>query len=143
MIDQRLLDITEYTGIGYQPLITYGAWRVAILNYIDELLPENIGKMQRHDNTDEIFVLLRGRCILFIGAGADRVEGVLAEDMQPLKLYNMKRGTYHTHTLDQEATVLIIEDDDTGPSNSPEIELSEEQRIQLSTLTRNLWKNSL
>jgi ureidoglycolate hydrolase len=142
VIDPLLLDIIEYTGEGYLPLIAYGAWRVAILNTIDELLPENIGKLQRHDNTDEIFVLLKGRCILFVGTGADRVEEILAEDMQPLKLYNMKRGTWHTHTLDQEAMVLIIENDDTGPANSPEIELSAEQRAQLAQLTRQVWKSN-
>lgn len=141
MIDPKLLDITEYTDIGYLPLITYGAWRVAILNYIDELLPENIGKMQCHANTDEVFVLLKGRCILFVASGTDRVGAIHAVDMQPLKLYNMKRGTWHTHTLDQEAMVLIIENDDTGPANSPEIELSADQRAQLSTLTTDLWKN--
>jgi hypothetical protein len=139
VIDRKLLDITEYTDVGYLPLIAYGAWRVAILNYIDELLPENIGKMQRHDNTDEVFVLLKGRCILFVGAGADRIEEILAEDMQPLKLYNMKRGTWHTHTLDQRATVLIIENDDTGPANSPEIELTMEQRSGLIRLTQQTW----
>jgi hypothetical protein len=71
MIDRQLLDITEYTDEGYLPLIAYGAWRVAILNYIDELLPHNIGKLQRHDNTDEIFVLLKGRCLLFVAEGLD------------------------------------------------------------------------
>ena len=52
MIDPRLLEISDYTGEGYLPLITYGTWRVAILNYSDELLPENIGKLQRHDHSD-------------------------------------------------------------------------------------------
>jgi hypothetical protein len=140
MIEPHLLDITEYSSEGYQPLIAYGAWRVAILNYIDELLPENIGRMQRHNNTDEVFVLLKGRCILFIGAGTDRVDEIYAEDMQPLKLYNMKCGAWHTHTLDQDATVLIIENDDTGPANSPEIELSAEQRARLAQLTRQVWQ---
>ena len=46
MIPETLLEIHDYNGEGYRPLIDYGAWRVAILNYIDELLPENIGKMQ-------------------------------------------------------------------------------------------------
>jgi ureidoglycolate hydrolase len=136
MIDPHFLEITDYTGAGYRPLIAYGAWRVAILNYIDELLPENIGKMQRHDNTDEVFVLLNGRCILFVAEGADRVDEIHAADMQPLKLYNIKHGTWHTHTLDQEATVLIIENDDTGPANSPEIELNAEQRTRLIQLAQ-------
>ncbi|HTP08869.1 MAG TPA: hypothetical protein VMP08_11505 [Anaerolineae bacterium] len=140
MINRQLLDITEYTDVGYLPLIRYGAWRGAILNYIDELLPQNIGKMQRHDNTDEVFVLLKGRCILFVAEGTDRVEKIHAADMQPLKLYNMKRGTWHTHTLDEQATVLIIENEDTGLDNSPEIELTIEQRTQLSMLTHAVWK---
>jgi hypothetical protein len=140
MIDPQLLDISEYTGVGYQPLIASGAWRVAILNYIDELLPENIGKLQRHDATDEIFVLLHGHCILFVAKGTDRIEEIYAEDLLPLKLYNMKRGTYHTHTLDQDAMVLIIENDATGPANSPEIEINAEQRAQLSTVTHDLWE---
>ncbi len=139
MIDQRLLEIREYRGEGYLPLIAYDAWRVAILRYIDELLPQNIGKMQRHDATDEVFVLLNGRCILFVGTGTDRVEEVLAEDMQPLKLYNIKCGAWHTHTLDQEATVLIIENDDTGPANSPEMELTAKQRARLIQLTQQTW----
>jgi hypothetical protein len=141
MNDQHLLEISDYTGEGYLPLVAYGAWRVAILNYIDELLPENIGKVQRHDNTDEVFVLLRGHCILFIGTGTDRAETVLAENMQPLRLYNVKRGTWHTHTLDESAMVLIIENDDTGPANSPELELNVEQRRQLVQLTQQLWNS--
>jgi hypothetical protein len=141
MIDPHLLEISDYTGAGYQPLIAYGAWRVAILNYIDELLPHNIGKLQRHDHTDEVFVLLKGRCILFVAEGIDRIKAIHAADMQPLKLYNMKRGTWHTHTLDQEAMVLIIENDDTGPANSPEIMLTAEQRALLVQLTRQVWNS--
>ncbi len=134
-----LLEISTYTGEGYRPLIDYGQWRVAILRYIDELLPENIGKMQRHDETDEVFVLLNGRCILFLGEGEDAVEAIHAEDMQPLKLYNVKRGAWHSHTLDEAATVLIVENCDTTLANSPEIELTADQRRQLIELTQTLW----
>ena len=69
-IPKTLLEIRSYTGEGYLPLIDFGAWRVAILRYIDELLPERLTHMQRHDETDEVFVLLAGRCILYLGEGA-------------------------------------------------------------------------
>lgn len=137
-MNPNLLEISDYTGEGYRPLIDYGQWRVAILRYIDELLPENIGKMQRHDETDEVFVLLNGRCILFLGEGEDSVEAIHAADMQPLKLYNVKRGAWHSHTLDEAAMVLIVENRDTTLANSPEIELSADQRQQLIELTRAL-----
>ncbi len=138
-MNPNLLEISDYTGEGYQPLVDYEQWRVAILRYIDELLPENIGKMQRHNETDEVFVLLSGRCILFLGEGDELVGTIHAQDMQPLKLYNVKCGAWHTHTLDEAATVLIVENCDTTSANSPEVELSAEQRRQLIELTRTLW----
>jgi hypothetical protein len=136
----NLIEISDYTGEGYRPLIDYGQWRVAILRYIDELLPQKIGKMQRHDETDEVFVLLSGRCLLFLGEGNESVGAIHAQDMQPLKLYNVKRGVWHTHTLDEAATVLIVENRDTTLANSPEIELSADQRQQLIELTHAHWQ---
>jgi hypothetical protein len=138
-IDQSLLEIKEYNGEGYVPLIDFGEWRVAVLRFIDELLPQNIDKMQRHDETDEVFVLLDGRCILFIGEGDDQVTRIHAQDMEPLKLYNIKKSCWHTHTLSEDASVLIVENMDTTLQNSPEIKLNPSQKELLVALTRKLW----
>ncbi|MEA2575595.1 MAG: hypothetical protein QOH93_2893 [Chloroflexia bacterium] len=138
-IDETLLQVAEYGGEGYLPLIDYQQWRVAILRYIDELEPQNLTKMQRHDETDEVFVLLEGRCILFLGAGEERVMEVHAQDMAPLKLYNVKRGCWHTHTLSSDATVLIVENRDTAAHNSPEIALDAGQRAKIIELTNLTW----
>lgn len=134
-----LLEIRSYDGIGYRPLIDYGAWRVAILRYIDELRVENLAAMQRHDETDEVFVLLAGRCILFMGEGGETVTAIHAQDMEPLRLYNVKQGAWHTHTLSRDATVLVIENRDTGDANSPRVVLNTAQRQELAVLTRGLW----
>jgi hypothetical protein len=138
-INESLLEIREYTGEGYSPVIDYSAWRVAILNYHDELLPHHITAMQRHDETDEVFVLLRGRCILFIGAGDETVHSIYAQDMEPLKLYNVKKSAWHTHTLSQDAMVLIVENRDTTAQNSPTWPLDDAQRKKLVDLSRALW----
>jgi ureidoglycolate hydrolase len=123
-IDPSLIEISEYTGEGYRPLVDYGEWRVAILRYTDDLRPENIKMFERHNETDEVFVLLEGQCILFV---TDDEGGVHAVDMQPHKLYNMKKGVYHSHTLSEDASVLIVENRDTGEKNSERILLSEAQ----------------
>ncbi len=136
----NLLDIQSYTGEGYQPLVDYQAWRVAILRYNDELRVENIDNMQRHNETDEVFVLLQGQCILFVGAGDAQVTEIYAEDLAPCKLYNVKRGVWHHHTLGADATVLVIENRDTTYDNSPRTPLSAAQRAQLVELTNQLWK---
>jgi hypothetical protein len=140
-IPETLLEIREYIGIGYKPLIDYGAWRVAVLRYIDELRPADLAKMQRHHETDEVFCLLSGRCILFLGEGGERVSSVDAQDMEPLKLYNVKKLCWHTHTLSADATVLIVENRDTAASNSSETTLDESQRKRLIELTNQLWKS--
>jgi hypothetical protein len=138
-ISESLLEVRSYSGEGYRPLVDYGQWRVAVLRYHPELEPDAIGTMQRHDQTDEVFVLLAGRCILFLGEGQAQVESLHAQDMEPLKIYNVKRSAWHTHTLSHDAAVLIVENVDTTIDNSPTVSLSSAQRAELVQLTKRLW----
>jgi hypothetical protein len=138
-VNEKLLEIRDYNGPGYFPVVDYGAWRVAVLNYSDDLLPENLTQMQRHNETDEVFVLLRGRCILFIGEGDESVTSVHAEDMSLFKIYNVKKAAWHTHTLSKDAMVLIVENRDTTYDNSPFCPLTGIQQEELLHLCRKLW----
>ena len=137
-ISEYLLEVSKYEGAGYRPLIDYDRWRVAVLRFCDDLMPERIERMQRHNETDEVFVLLEGRCILFLGEGSDAVTSIAAVDMEPLKLYNVKRGAWHSHTLSRDASVLIVENRDTTVENSPKVALNEEQRRRIITLANEL-----
>ena len=73
-------------------MIDCNEWRVAVLNHSEKLEIENIEIFERHNETDEVFILLSGRCILFIGEGDDEIGEIFAEDMQPLKIYNVKKA---------------------------------------------------
>ncbi|WP_029501699.1 hypothetical protein [Lachnoclostridium phytofermentans] len=125
------IEVVSYEEEGYQPLIDYGSWRVAILNYCDELLIEQIGKMQKHNKTDEVFVLLEGECTLFTGGMGDSLEEIDVIFMEPNRIYNIKKGVWHTHTLNQKGKVLIVENQDTSDENSPTILLNLEQKGKL------------
>jgi len=138
-IAKNLMEVSQYTGEGYMPLVDFNTWRVAMLNYIDELLPECLDSMQRHDETDEVFVLLQGHCILFLACGDEMLDEVYAEDLQPLKFYNVKKGCWHTHTLSKDAAVLIVENRNTSDENSPKVNLSPAQMRQLVSLAHQLW----
>lgn len=139
-IPGHLLEIRSHEGVGYKPLVDYDQWRVAILRLYDDLLPERIAAMQRHNETDEVFVLLGGRCILFIGEGRDEVASIAAVDLKPGKLYNVKRGVWHSHTLSPDASVLVVENRDTTVQNSPKIPLHDDQRRRIVDLARELWR---
>lgn len=140
MIDHHLLEILQYTGAGYRPVIDYESWRVAVLNFIDELLPQNITRMQKHRESDEVFVLLRGQCLLYIGEGEgdgkEAITCIKAQKMEPFTIYNVKKDTWHTHTLSKDAMVLIVENRDTTDQNSPQRVLTEDQRVDLIRLAR-------
>lgn len=126
-----MVEIKEYKEAGYSPIIDYEEWRVAILNEIDELYVCNISKMQKHLESDEVFVLLNGKCTLFIGDGDEEIGNISKIKLEPLKYYNVKRGTWHTHTLTENGTVLIVENKNTCDANSPEKEMNEVQRRQI------------
>jgi mannose-6-phosphate isomerase-like protein (cupin superfamily) len=155
--DIKLLEVVQYDDIGYRPLVDFNGWRVAVLNYIDELLPQNLIDMQRHDETDEVFVLLKGHCILFLGDNSEneaatgeitthsdhRPGRIHAVDMQPYKFYVVKQGSWHTHTLSHDAMLLIVENTDTTSENSPRSPLDPDQRALIVKLTNTLWNASL
>ena len=138
-MNDELLQIREHDGEGYRPLVDYQNWRVAILNFSPELLPERLTRMQRHNETDEVFVLLAGRCILFVGEGADTVTRIHAEELRPGRVYNVRRAVWHTHTLSADAQVLVVENRDTTYDNSPFTPLTEAQHRELIALTEMNW----
>ncbi|MBW6472820.1 MAG: hypothetical protein K0B14_06830 [Anaerolineaceae bacterium] len=142
MIEETLLKVDTFDGIGYQPVVDYESWRVAFLRYHPELLPENITHMQRHDETDEVFVLMEGQCILLIGEGKEEIDCIHAVDMQPFLIYNVKRGCWHSHTLSRDARVLIVENREISDNNSPKINLSQQHCEFIIKETRSLLGES-
>jgi ureidoglycolate hydrolase len=127
-MDESLLEIREYQGKGYQPLVDYEGWRVALLRFQEELEPERIDSMERHSETDEVFVLLLGQGVLIMGGCKAQVERICPQVMERGKIYNVKRNAWHTILLSRDASVLLVENKDTGEHNSETTQLSGEIR---------------
>ncbi len=106
------LDILHYTGDDYKPVVYFGDWRVAYLNYSARFDPDKIDTLERHMETDEVFVLLEGKATLLIGENAEEVP------MEKNKCYNVKKAVWHTIATSRDAHVLIVENADTADENS-------------------------
>jgi len=130
-MDENLLDIKQFDGEGFHPLIDFGAWRVAILRWETSMLPEKIEFMERHTQTDEVFVLLEGQATLILGGKHGSVEGVFPQTMENGKLYNVKRNAWHTIVLSRDASILIVEQRNTGKENTEFCILSGEFRKKI------------
>lgn len=133
-MDENLLEIKQYSGQGYHPLINFGTWRVAILRWEPSMLPEKIEYMERHTQTDEVFILLEGQAKLILGGRQGRVEGIYPQVMENGRLYNVKCNAWHTVILSRDTSILIVEERNTGEENTEYCNLSREFRKEIISL---------
>ena len=106
------VEIYGYDGDNYKTAMKYGSWRVAFLNYGDRFSDGNLWRLERHNESDEVFVLLCGKASLIIGKELYRLE------MEPHKIYNIPKGVWHHIFTEPGTSVLIVENEDTGADNS-------------------------
>ena len=104
-----LLEIHTYNGIGYQPLVFSDGWQAALLNWEPIFDLANAGEIERHNQTDEVFVLWRGRAVIFVSDG----ERLQVEEMQAGAIYNVPRGVWHNLLARRDASWIIVENRDT------------------------------
>jgi ureidoglycolate hydrolase len=130
----ELIEIKSFDGHGYQPLIQYGSWRVAILRCEEAMIPGNIEFMECHTQTDEVFVLLEGKATLILGGKGGNIEGIFPQVMEIGKVYNVKQHVWHTAILSWDASILIVENQDTGFENSEHCNLSEKQKKDIQRI---------
>ncbi len=127
----------SHEGKNYLPLVDYESWRVALLRDDVSLTPQTIAFFERHNESDEVFVLLEGACFL-LWTEEDELscEGMRAELMKPGVVYNVARGTWHSSALTDGSLVLIVENADTDDENSDETVLTAAQRARMVALAQ-------
>ena len=110
---RKALEILFHDGAGFSPLVTCPGWQVAQLNDRPDLHADTIRQVERHDATDEVFILVKGDAALVIGAeGA----GAMTWETVRMKLgltYNIPRGVWHTIMTSPGMQVMIFEKDNT------------------------------
>ena len=123
----RYLEVLENREQSFKPVTAFNGWRVAVLNYFDMVAPKSLKKVERHMETDEVFVLLSGSACLITGTDGDAPYQLTVTAMQPHKVYNVRQGVWHHIILSPVATVLIVENEDTTEKNSEYQPISAEE----------------
>ena len=119
------LEIYSSTQPGFKPLINFGSWRVALSNGPTAYQRKEIGSLSRHLETDEVFTLLMGSCLLITAGNGDAPGEITKTWMEPGVLYNVTKGTWHGNIPLPGAKVMVVENQDTGAHNSESREISE------------------
>lgn len=117
----------EYEGEGLIRVFENEKWMVGIKNWKPANDIANTNCLERHNQTDELFVLLSGKCVLLF---ANEVNGELvieAVDMEPMKVYNIPATLWHNTVTQKDTKLILVEDSSTGMANSDILDLNEAQ----------------
>jgi len=61
-----------------------------------EVVQHRITQLERHLETDEVFVLLEGGAVLFLGQCNDPIVDISCQQMKSGKLYIVKKNGWHS-----------------------------------------------
>lgn len=134
-----LIEVYEYNNSGYAKLMSYKEWRVAMLNFANELKIENIDYVEAHNMTDEVFVLLSGSCqMILMDFQDEQLKKIEIVNLEPNKIYNIPKNIHHSHVLSPNTKLLIIEQEDTSDHNSNRIYLTSEIKYEMQKKWRGM-----
>ncbi|MFC1960737.1 hypothetical protein ACFLYO_08505 [Chloroflexota bacterium] len=123
------LEIHPWQGDGYKPLVYTEGWLVAILNWEPLFDWPNVGQVERHLKTDEVFVLTKGQAVLFVVSPDGQMQ---IEEMTIGVVYNIPQGVWHSLVSTHDASWIIVENPDTADHNSEyrQLEPAEKARLE-------------
>ncbi len=107
------MEIFDYKGPDFKAVMQSGSWKIGLLKYSDRFSKHKV--MERHNKTDEVFVLLEGKATLYV-----ENDSVV---MEKSKVYNVEKGEWHHIIVSPDATVLIVENSDTSAENTDKKEI--------------------
>jgi mannose-6-phosphate isomerase-like protein (cupin superfamily) len=130
------IETFRYDENGYKTLVSFEGWRVAFMNDGPKTTIDGLSYFQKHNQSDEVFVLLEGRCVLLMAGFGDTPNEITAVDMEPNVMYNVKKGAWHTHYFAPNTKVIIVENADTDLSSTPCFDITNAQKQVIAELCK-------
>ena len=124
----------EFTGEGMHRVFENEKWTVGIKNWKPANDVTGIDCLERHNKTDELFVLVEGACTLVY---ANETENGLVFDavkMEKDKVYNVRATLWHNTITQKDTKMILIEDSNTSMENSDILNLDAAQIEKVRSL---------
>lgn len=130
------MDIRElsYEGVALNWVHTTPNWGVGIKNYKPANDIANLDNLERHNGTDELFVLLDGECCLLYAN--ETAEGLCFQKLPMVqgKVYAIPAGLWHNTITRPGVKLVLIEDCASAQSNSDILKLTPAQIAEATAL---------
>ena len=121
-----------YEGEGLTRVFENEKWMVGIKNWKPANDIANLDNVERHNITDELFILLSGHCTLLFAN--EKEDGSLAFDyveMEPMKVYNIPCTLWHNTITQHDTKLILVEDSACGSANSDVRTLTAEEIAEI------------
>jgi ureidoglycolate hydrolase len=127
----RRLETYRHAGSGYNPFLIRDGWQVAQLNWAPELAPMAMHEVERHNQTDEVFIQCRGKSVLITAHDTSDCLSFDACCMRPGVVYNIPTGVWHAIAMWPDDIVWIVEKSHTHLGDVVHRELSAQEYSDL------------
>ncbi len=117
----------SFDGEGMQRVFENEKWTVGIKNWKPANDITGIDCLERHNQTDELFVLVSGSCTLVYANETDDGYKFEAVKMEPNKVYNIPATLWHNTITCKDTKMILIEDSNTSMDNSDILSLDADQ----------------
>lgn len=110
----RLVEIGRSFEQTYKPVLGFGGWKVAMLRHCEDVDVTNFQRIERHQNTNEVFILTAGHTDLIVFDGDDVPSACYVASMEINVAYNVERSVWHQVVMAQDAHIVIFEREETS-----------------------------
>ena len=137
----NLIETYEVIEKGFHPLLIRDNWQVAKLNYLEDQNIRNIKKLDIHFNTDEVFVLLKGKAVIIGAVFENEIPVFEMELMEQNMIYNIPKNSWHNIAMEEGSEVLLVEKSNTHLSDFDHFNLDPKHITILRDKVEELLKN--
>ena len=99
-----LVEVGASFAQAYAPVLDFDGWRVAMLRHFAVVSPATFHRVERHNNTNEVFILTAGSADLILCEGNARPEAPRVIVMTRNVAYNVRKSVWHHVVLSPRPT---------------------------------------
>jgi len=135
-IPSHLLEVGESFEQRFKPVLSFEGWRVAMLRHSDATERNKFHQVERHNQTNEVFILTAGNADLIICETGDFPGEPYVFPMIPNIAYNIPQLVWHHVVMSADAHIIIFEKADTTRQNSNYYQYQAGECIEIINLFR-------
>ena len=127
-MNQSKISAESFEDEGLKRVVESGSWFVGIKNWKPANDATHFDSMERHMETDEVFVLLEGGCTLLVDHSEDNsCTNIHCIAMEKNRVYCIHPGVWHNTITTKDAKLILIENKNTSMENSETLTLGEKE----------------